>query len=80
MKNAATRQSGAGDYSSLAIRELKRLLRFFGERAGAPVCSERMEGAADARYEIRSEIRNRIRLLLSNNRECKKVKTYANRR
>lgn len=49
--------------SSLAIRELKRMLRFCGERPGAAVCSERMEGAADARHEIRKEIRARIKLL-----------------
>ena len=52
--------------SAGAVRELKRLLRFCGESPGAAVCSERMEGAADARHTIRVEIRARLRLLQPN--------------
>lgn len=47
----------------LAIKELKRILRFCRELPGAAVMSERMEGASNARYEIRREIRERIKLL-----------------
>jgi hypothetical protein len=46
-----------------AIRELKRLLRTLSERPGAAVCSERMEGASKARFDIRAAIRIRIREL-----------------
>jgi hypothetical protein len=57
---------GVGGGSAEAVRELKRLLRFCGERPSGAMCSERMEGAADARHEIREEIRTRLRLLQPN--------------
>lgn len=43
------------------IHELTRLLRKLGERPGGAVCCQRMEGAADARTEVRALIRERIR-------------------
>lgn len=45
------------------VNELKMLLRNLGERPGGAVCSERMEGAADARHQMRVIIRARIREL-----------------
>ena len=56
-------ESAAG--GERALRELKQLLRFCGERPGAAVCSERMEGASSARHDIRKEIRRRIAALVS---------------
>ncbi len=47
----------------IRIHELARLLRDLGERPGGCVSSERMEGAANARHEIRVIIRQRIRTL-----------------
>jgi transcription initiation factor IIE alpha subunit len=47
----------------IAIRELKRLLRRLYERGGAAVCSERMEGAMEARAAVREMIRQRIKEL-----------------
>lgn len=43
-----------------AISELNRLLQKIGERPGAAVCCERMEGASQARAEVRRLIRQRI--------------------
>jgi hypothetical protein len=57
---------GVGGGSGEAVGELKRLLRFCGERPGGAVCSEYMEGAAAARHAIRAEIRARLRLLHPN--------------
>ncbi len=48
-----------------AIKELKRLLRKCQETPGAAVCSERMDGAAEARAEVRRMIRARIAELSS---------------
>lgn len=64
-KVVVAESTGSGE----AVRELKRLLRFCGERPGAAVCSERMEGAAAARHAIRAEIRARLRLLQPNSRD-----------
>ncbi len=45
------------------IHELSRLLRKLGERPGGCVCSERMEGAAEARRQARALILGRLKEL-----------------
>jgi hypothetical protein len=48
----------------VVLRELRRLLRQCGESCGcAAVCCERMEGAREARAEVRLMIRQRIKEL-----------------
>lgn len=49
--------------NKVRIHELSKLLRDLGERPGGAVCCERMDGARDARHEVRVLIRNKIKRL-----------------